>query len=80
MIALDSNILVRHASPKDPLCSIAKAALGILRSDRRSLHLVPQNLYEFWVVGTRPVTVNGLGLIPGSTRIKTPVFTGFLMF
>src|SRR5439155_14932138 len=25
------------------------------------LHVVPQNFYEFWVVATRPASVNGLG-------------------
>jgi predicted nucleic acid-binding protein len=36
---------------------------------------VPQNLYEFWVVCTRPVAQNGLGLSPAEpqaelTRLK----------
>jgi hypothetical protein len=28
----------------------------------RDLHIVPQNLVELWVVATRPVAQNGLGL------------------
>lgn len=34
--------------------------------------IVPQNLYEFWVVATRPVNVNGLGL---STELASEVLT-----
>jgi predicted nucleic acid-binding protein len=28
----------------------------------RELHIVPQNLFELWVVATRPASQNGLGL------------------
>lgn len=30
--------------------------------------LVPQNIYEFWVVATRPIDKNGLGLSAGDAR------------
>src|SRR5262249_1552350 len=32
--------------------------------------LVPQNLYEFWVVGTRPVAQNGLGLTAAEAQAE----------
>jgi predicted nucleic acid-binding protein len=39
----------------------ADAVAAILQTGEQ-LHLVPQNVYEFWVVATRPVSQNGLGL------------------
>lgn len=30
----------------------------------RHLHIVPQNLIELWVVATRPLEKNGLGMMP----------------
>ena len=33
-----------------------------MRRDRDSLHIASQNIIEFWVVATRPVSENGLGL------------------
>ena len=36
-------------------------AVKRLARQGHTLHLVPQNLYEFWVVCTRPTNVNGLG-------------------
>jgi predicted nucleic acid-binding protein len=42
--------------------SLAKKAIDRLRLQNRSLYLAPQNLVELWVVATRPVAQNGLGL------------------
>lgn len=36
--------------------------LAVLRIRGDELCIVPQNLYEFWAVATRPVSVNGLGM------------------
>jgi predicted nucleic acid-binding protein len=60
--ALDTNILTRSAQPHHPLHAEAVAAVDALRQQGEALYLVPQNLYEFWVVGTRPAAQNGLGL------------------
>lgn len=60
-ILLDTNVLVRFADPKDPAHSVAAAALDQLDQQGHELRLVPQNLYEFWVVGSRPAESNGLG-------------------
>ncbi len=32
------------------------------------LHVLPQNLYEVWIVATRPVANNGLGLTAQEAR------------
>lgn len=62
MILLDSNILLRWVSPNDPANPVVRAAIRTLFSQINVLCIVPQNLYEFWAVATRPVGGNGLGL------------------
>jgi hypothetical protein len=37
-------------------------ALELLPEQGRDLHIVSQNLVELWVVATRPVEQNGLGM------------------
>ena len=61
-IALDTNILTRAAQPNHPMHHEALDALDALRKQGEDLCIVPQNLYEFWVVATRPLTANGLGM------------------
>jgi len=60
-IPLDTSILARMAQPghvQHPVATNAVNAL-VLRGDIPCL--LPQALYEFWVVATRPVAMNGLG-------------------
>lgn len=58
---VDTNILTRLAEPGHPMHRAALDAVKLLVRRGHRLHIVPQNLYEFWVVCTRPVAVNGLG-------------------
>jgi predicted nucleic acid-binding protein len=60
-ILLDTNILTRSAQPHHPMHQPAVDAVALLRQSGEALHLAPQNLYEFWVVATRPPGENGLG-------------------
>ncbi len=63
-VLVDSNVLVRMAQPGHAQYRAAldsTVALG-LRGDNPCL--VPQVLYELWVVATRPPQVNGIGLTP----------------
>ncbi len=60
-VLLDSNILTRLAQHTHPLHAAARDAVAALRLGGDTLLIVPQNLYEFWVVATRPITANGLG-------------------
>ena len=48
--------------PSHPQRETARAAIKVLTARGRDLHIVPQNLVELWVVATRPVAQNGLGL------------------
>jgi predicted nucleic acid-binding protein len=61
LILLDTNILLRYVSPTDPAHSTARAAIASSQASGETLCIVPQNIYEFWVVATRPLTSNGLG-------------------
>jgi predicted nucleic acid-binding protein len=67
---LDTNILTRAAQPSHALHQAAVDAVAELRGQGETLVLVPQNLYEFWVVSTRPVAQNGLGLIPAQAQTE----------
>ena len=58
---LDTNILTRLAEPGHAMHQPAFDAVKRLAHQGHRLHIVPQNLYEFWVVCTRPTNVNGLG-------------------
>jgi predicted nucleic acid-binding protein len=61
-VLLDTNILTRLCQHSHPQHSVAEAAIRILQSQGEPLHVVPQNLYEFWAVATRPIAAaNGLG-------------------
>ncbi len=73
---LDTNILTRAAQPGHSMHQLAADAVTELRRQGETLCLVPQNLYEFWVVCTRPAAQNGLGLTPAEvqaelSRLKT---------
>jgi predicted nucleic acid-binding protein len=59
---LDTNVLLRHGQPSDPLHAVARGAIDALLADGDTLYTTPQNYYEFWATGTRPVKANGLGL------------------
>jgi len=58
---IDTNILTRLAEPGHTMHQPAFDAVKRLTQQGHTLHVVPQNLYEFWVVCTRPINVNGLG-------------------
>ncbi|HEY4235112.1 MAG TPA: type II toxin-antitoxin system VapC family toxin [Lacipirellulaceae bacterium] len=65
-ILLDTNVLCRLADRGHPLHSVAEDAIAKLRSEGHELCLVPQVLYEYWVVVTRPAADNGLGMDVGA--------------
>jgi predicted nucleic acid-binding protein len=67
MILLDTNLLTRMTRSHDPQSGIARAAVQTLVRRGEPLIIVPQNLYEFWAVATRPQGAppagrNGLGM------------------
>jgi predicted nucleic acid-binding protein len=69
VILLDTNLLVRMTRPLDPRCGVARSAIQTCLARGERLVVVPQNLYEFWAVATRPLGPppaggNGLGMTP----------------
>ncbi len=58
----DTSVILRLNEPNNPLCKIVEQCLEKLGQDGEELVIVPQVLVEFWVVATRPKSVNGLGL------------------
>lgn len=73
---LDSNILLRMAQATHLMHVAATQATTKLLRQGETVHIIPQNLYEFWSVATREAQYNGLGLsIPDGqselARLKT---------
>ena len=59
---LDTNILLRFISPKDPKHSEVVTTVDALHNRQQRVIISPQNLIELWNVCTRPKENNGLGL------------------
>ena len=59
---VDSNVLVFSANPSSPFYEESRDATQSLLERGERLCVLPQNLYEFWVVATRPVSANGLAM------------------
>jgi predicted nucleic acid-binding protein len=60
-ILVDTNVWLRTSQPDHPKYEEANHATKSLLNSGQALVVVPQVLYEFWVVATRPTAVNGLG-------------------
>src|SRR5437016_3750567 len=69
-IQLDTNVLARIAQPTHPHPQIALTAKQRLESRGDALCIVPQHLYEFWVVATRSIAENGLGLVVADAKAE----------
>jgi predicted nucleic acid-binding protein len=65
-VLLDTNLLVRLSDVGDPYHGPASNAVSRLEAAGETLCIVPQCLYEFWAVATRPQANNGLGLTPSA--------------
>lgn len=61
-ILLDTNVLLRFVESAHPQSSTSLDAIEMLEDRNHELVIVPQVLYEFWAVATRPQANNGLGM------------------
>lgn len=59
---IDTSTLLRTLQVRHPQYETVARAIETLPTRGHDLHIVPQNLYELWVVATRPLAQNGLGL------------------
>jgi predicted nucleic acid-binding protein len=62
LVLVDTNLLLRFTETHHSQHVLAVSSMQVLRQAGHELCVVPQNHYEFWVVATRSVTLNGLGL------------------
>ncbi len=67
---VDTSALLRTLQPAHPQCESTGSAIKALTRQGRDLHIVAQNLIELWVVATRPIRQNGLGLPPRSAEAE----------
>ena len=58
---LDTNILMRITDGIQPLSKVTTDAISWLVSEGETLYYLPQNIREFWNVGTWSADRNGLG-------------------
>lgn len=59
-IGVDANLLLRVAQVVSPQHQTARAAIIRLKDENHELCVVPQVVYEYWAVATRPIGENGL--------------------
>jgi predicted nucleic acid-binding protein len=69
-LLLDTSTLLRTLQVRHPQYETVARAIEALTARGRGLHIVPQNLVELWVVATRPVAQNGLGLRPAAVATE----------
>jgi predicted nucleic acid-binding protein len=68
-VLVDTNILVRLFQPSNPSSPNAVSAIHELKNRNFELVMVPQNLYELWVISTRAVALNGFGMSVSDTKL-----------
>lgn len=61
-ILLDTNVVLRLGDRGHRMHDAALAAIDWLDANGHECVIVPQVLYEYWVVATRPREDNGLGM------------------
>ena len=67
-VLLDTNVLLRSVEPRHAQHQTSVDATDALRQRGHDLVIVPQVLYEFWSVATRPIEQNGLGMGPAEAH------------
>jgi predicted nucleic acid-binding protein len=69
-IPLDTNVLARMAEQGHVQHQLATDAVKVLTGRGDKPCLLPQVLYELWVVATRATTMNGLGFTVGQAAAE----------
>lgn len=62
LILVDTNLTLRLVEPEHAQHAVAAKAIAALDDSAHQLVIVPQVVYEFWSVATRPRDRNGLGM------------------
>jgi len=69
-VLIDTNILTRSVQPSHNMYPPAVHAVTELKIRGNDLCICPQNLVEFWVVATRPQSVNGLDMTTTEAELE----------
>src|ERR1017187_8329840 len=77
---VDTSVLVRTLQPHHQLYGPADRAIRLLPEQGRKLHIVAQNLIELWVVATRRLGENGLGMTPVDAAVELERIKGMFLF
>src|SRR6266576_2910400 len=77
---VDTSVLIRTLQPHLPLYGYADHAIRLLPEQRQTLHIVAQNLIELWVVATRPLGENGLGMTSAEAAFELERIKGMFLF
>jgi predicted nucleic acid-binding protein len=77
-ILVDASILVRVLDERSPDSTKCFAAMQKARARRGEFFICAQTAIEFWVVATRPLDVNGLGLTPVQADAALTEYERFL--
>ncbi|WP_160148112.1 type II toxin-antitoxin system VapC family toxin [Rubripirellula obstinata] len=67
---LDTSVVVRLAQPTTPSCKAVLNTLDELGQQGYEFCIVPQVIYEYWVVVTRPLANNGLAFSADDTTLE----------
>jgi predicted nucleic acid-binding protein len=70
MILVDTNVLLRSAQPSHLQFMAAKNAVKTARLRGYTPCIVPQVIYEYWVVATRTLAENGLGMTTVAAEVE----------
>jgi predicted nucleic acid-binding protein len=71
LILIDTNVLLRMVQEEHPHSPLANQAVEGCGAGGFQAVIVPQVVYEFWVVATRPLANNGLGYSAQQARAST---------
>jgi predicted nucleic acid-binding protein len=77
---VDTSVLLRTLQPHHPFYPAADRAIRVLPQRGWKLHVVAQNLIELWVVATRPLGENGLGMTPADAAVELGRIKGMFLF
>jgi predicted nucleic acid-binding protein len=70
LILADTNILLRLVEREHSQHLVAADAIDTLRGRGHRLVIVPQAVYEYWVVATRATNANGLGITSAEAQFE----------
>jgi predicted nucleic acid-binding protein len=75
-ILIDTNVVLRLGDKGHAMHGEALAAIDWLDANGHECVIVPQVLYEYWVVATRPLEKNGLGMAVASADAAVSQWIG----